>query len=72
MNELDLLRRIIDGRVRPAQKNAATLADREPTKGPAAGGRPRMLNRYFHSEAADHRYGLYARSRYAIARYSPD
>ena len=43
MNELDILRRIIDGRTRPGQKNAATMADREPGKGPAGGGRPRPI-----------------------------
>jgi len=72
MNELDILRRIIDGRVRPGQKNAATFADREPEKGPAGGGRPRMINRYHHSEQTDHRYGLYGRGRYGSARYSPE
>lgn len=72
MNELDLLRRIIDGRVRPGQQNVATFADREPGKGPAGGGRPRMINRYYHSEEADHRYGLYDRGRYGSARYSPE
>jgi len=70
MNELEILRRIIDGRVRPAQRNAATLADRQPDKGPAGGGQARNINRYDHTEAADHKFGLYRRSRYDAARYS--
>lgn len=70
MAELHLLRRIIDGRVRPGQHNATTMADRRPENGPAGGGTPRTINRYSHSEQSDHRYGLYGRGRYGSARYS--
>ena len=70
MNELDILRRIIDGRIRPGQRNAATIAERQVEKGSAGAGRPRMINCYNHSAAEDRKYGLYGRARYGSVRYS--
>jgi hypothetical protein len=69
MTELHLLRRIIDGRTRPGQRDAATMADRRAANSAAGGGITRSINCYCHSDHSDHKYGRYGRSRYDAARY---
>jgi len=69
MNEVEILRGVIDRQIRPANKNAATATDRDPSKS-AVGGRPRALNYYDQQQQVNYLYGLYGRRHYGTARYS--
>jgi hypothetical protein len=70
MSEVELLRRIMDARIRPARAGAATVADRRRASAPALGGQPRLLSRYDHSGGQTVTYGRYGRTRYGTCRYS--
>ena len=69
MSQVATIREQIDRQIRPGQAGATAVANRLPTAATLGSTKTTVANRYDWDDEANHRYGLYGRTRYGAVRY---